>query len=174
LSTTTPTVVAIFNSSEDTIDMLRFVLERAGFVVVWATTQLLRDAQMELSTFIEDHRPTVIVYDIAPPYDSNWNLFQHISAHPACRGIHFVVTTTNAAHVSRVAGSEQRVFEIAGKPYDLDQIVAAVTAAANKQSVVMSKDRRTGLHDRRTPGAADRRAHKTDLAGRQPSDGSHD
>ena len=154
--TATPAVVAIFNSSEDTIDLLRFVLERAGFVVVWALTHHLRDAGHELSTFIDDHHPAVIVYDVAPPYESNWNLFLHVSAHPACRSSQFVVTTTNAAHVSRVAGSEQRVFEIAGKPYDLDQIVAAVTAAAHKRSVVMSKDRRTGLQDRRQPPASPR------------------
>jgi hypothetical protein len=46
-----------------------------------------------------------------------------------CRGIEFVLTTTNIARVREVAGPEPVVYEIVGKPEDLERVVAAVTAA---------------------------------------------
>ena len=124
-----PMVVAVFNTSEDTTDMLRVILEQAGFVVVSAFTNLLRDGKVDLESLMRQHRPHVIVYDIAIPYEQNWRLFEHIRASPACAGVRFVVTTTNATHVRNVAGNDQEVIEIVGKPYDLDQIVNAVSAA---------------------------------------------
>ena len=122
-------VVAVFNSSEDTTDMLRVVLEQAGFVVVTAFTNHLRDGKTDLEALMRQHRPSVIVYDVALPYDSNWRLFEHIKASPACRGVSFVITTTNAAQVRNVAGVDQDLFEIVGKPYDLNQVVGAVKKA---------------------------------------------
>ena len=90
-------VVAVFNTSEDTTDLLRIVLEQAGFVVVTAFTNALRDGKIDFESFMRQHQPCVIVYDIAVPYEQNWKLFQHFRESPACRGVHFVVTTTNAA-----------------------------------------------------------------------------
>jgi CheY-like chemotaxis protein len=125
-----PTVVAVFNTSEDTTDMLRVVLEQAGFVVICAFTHALRDGKVDLDALMRQHGPKVVVYDIALPYEANWRLFEHIQASPACRGVRFVVTTTNAAQVRKVSGQE--VLEIVGKPYDLNQVVEAVTQAAAK------------------------------------------
>jgi DNA-binding response OmpR family regulator len=127
-------VVAIFNTSEDTTDLLRITLESAGFVVVSSFTNWIRDSKTDLEAFMRQHRPRVVVYDIALPYDQNWRLFQKIRKAPACRGISFVLTTTNVAQVQRVAGSEQHVHEIVGKPYDLDIVVRAVKEAARSRS----------------------------------------
>jgi DNA-binding response OmpR family regulator len=125
-----PTVVAVFNTSEDTTDMLRVILEQAGFVVVSAFTRALRDGKIDLEALMRQHRPKVVVYDVALPYDANWRLFEHIRASPACRGVRFVITTTHAVHVRSVAGVNEEVLEIVGKPYDLAQLVAAVRKAA--------------------------------------------
>ena len=95
--TETAPVVAVFNTSEDTTDMLRVILEQAGFVVVTAFTNLLRDGKVDLEALMRQHRPTVIVYDVALPYDANWRLLQHIRKSPACDGVPFIVTSTNAS-----------------------------------------------------------------------------
>ena len=124
-------VVAVFNTSEDTTDLLRIVFEQAGYVVVSAFTNLVRDGRVELEAFMRQHQPGVIVYDIAVPYEQNWRLFEHIRLAPACEGVSFVLTTTNLGHVQRLAGSE-KVYEIVGKPYDLDQIVNAISAAGGQ------------------------------------------
>jgi response regulator RpfG family c-di-GMP phosphodiesterase len=124
-------VVAVFNTSEDTTDMLRIVLEMAGYTVVTAFTNALRDGKTDLEAMMRQHRPRVVVYDIAPPYEPNWRLFEHIRDSPACQGVRFVLTTTNAAQVTAVAG-EQRLHEIVGKPYDLDILVRLVGEALNR------------------------------------------
>ena len=124
-----PKVVAIVNTSPDTVDLLRFVFERAGYVVVGAFTWELRDARVDIESFMRQNHPDVIVYDIAPPYEENWRLFQHFRSMPANHGRQFVITTTNIKQVKAVAGEGPVLYEIIGKPYDLDLIVKAVQAA---------------------------------------------
>ncbi len=126
------TVVAVFNTSEDTTDMLRVVLELAGFVVLTAFTNALRDGKTDLEAFMRQYQPGVVVYDIAPPYEANWRLFERIRDTPACAGVAFVLTSTNAAQVRGLAG-DQRVHEIVGKPYDLDELVRLVQAATESR-----------------------------------------
>jgi len=126
-------VVAVFNTSEDTIELLRFVLQQAGYVVVSAFTHFLRDGKTDLEALMRQYQPSVIVYDIAIPYEQNWRLFQQIRASPACVGVRFVLTTTNAAHVQKIAGREQHIHEIIGKPFDLDQVVRAVKEAIHER-----------------------------------------
>ena len=126
---TNAAVVGVFNTSEDIVDLLRVVLEQAGYVAVTALTHRLRDGQTDLEALMRQHRPQIIVYDIGPPYEQNWRLFQHIRASPACRGVRFVLTTTNLAQVRTVAGPEQCLYEIVGKPFDLEEVVGAVRRA---------------------------------------------
>jgi CheY-like chemotaxis protein len=123
-------VVAVINSTPDVVDMLRLTLEQAGFVVVTSLTFEIRDGRVEIERFIEQHQPRVIVYDVAPPYQANWQLFQHLASMPVMEGRQFVVTSTNAKHVEGLAGPQQHIYEIVGKPMDLGQLVQAVKEAA--------------------------------------------
>ena len=127
---TRPDVVAVINTSPDVVDMLRLTLEHAGIVVVSALTWEVRDGEVDLERFISQHRPKVVVYDIAPPYENNWLLFQHIRSMPVMDGIEYIVTSTNARQVQQfVTGAKCRVYEIVGKPFDLGEIVTAVREA---------------------------------------------
>jgi DNA-binding response OmpR family regulator len=122
-------VVAVFNTSEDTTDLLRMALERAGFIVVTAFTNLLRDGKTDVESFMRQHRPKVLVFDIAIPYEASWRLFEHFRDCAACEGVRFILTTTNLKHVRDVAGAEPRIYEIVGKPYDIGIVIQAVTEA---------------------------------------------
>ena len=125
-----PDVVAVINTSPDVVDLLRISLERAGIVVVTAFTHEVRDGHVNLEAFITQHQPKVVVYDLAPPYDANWQLFQHTRHLPFMSDRFFVLTSTNAQHVERISGTDHRIYEIVGKPLDLDVIVQAVREAA--------------------------------------------
>jgi DNA-binding response OmpR family regulator len=124
-----PPVVAVINTSPDIVDMLRLAFEHAGIVVVSAFTHQIREGAVDVEAFVRQHHPGVIVYDIAPPYASNWQMFQHVRSLPALERAKFVLTSTNERHVTELAGRDTRVYEIIGKPFDLDQIVAAVREA---------------------------------------------
>ena len=43
-----------------------------------------------------------------------------------------VLTTTNKARLDGTAGTDSKAFEIVGKPYDLDQIKAAIHTALKR------------------------------------------
>ena len=122
-------VVAVINSTPDIVDMLRLTLEQAGFVVVSALTFEMREGRIDLEDFISQHQPRVIVYDISPPYEANWHLFEHVAAMPAVAGRQIVLTSTNPKHVERLAGQQRQIYEIIGKPYDLGQVAQAVKEA---------------------------------------------
>lgn len=128
-------LVAVFNTSPDTVEMLRAILQHSGFLVASAFTYDIRDGRVDLQTFMRQNRAAVIVYDIAPPYEANWALFQHVRADPALEHCRFVITSTNASEVQKLAGRDERIYEIVGKPYDLDLIVRAVKEAARARSV---------------------------------------
>ena len=121
-----PPVVAVFNTSPDTVEMLRIVLEQAGFVVMGLYTYEVRDGRINIENVMEQHEPDVIIYDIAPPYDKNWREFQHLCTMPAVAKRKFVLTTTNIQRVREAIENPPEMFEIVGKPYDLGVIVEQV------------------------------------------------
>jgi DNA-binding NtrC family response regulator len=133
-----PDVVAVVNTSPDVVDMLRLTLEHAGIVVVSAMTWEIREGEVDLERFVAQHRPRVIVYDIAPPYERNWRLFEHLREtvfpnHP------YVLTSTNAGLVRKCIDPALNVFEVLEKPYSLDAILQAVRTAMER-----SPNRQTG------------------------------
>jgi CheY-like chemotaxis protein len=123
-----PPVVAIFNTSPDTVDLLRMAFEYEGFVAVSAFTFDIRDGDVDLDAFLELHTPDVVIYDVAVPYHANWQLFLHLRQRPPLKGLPVIITTTNAAHLRPLSGSEP-VHEVVGKPYDLQQLITIVRQA---------------------------------------------
>jgi CheY-like chemotaxis protein len=111
--------------------MLRTALEFAGFTVITGYVHDIRTGNLDLEKLIAQHKPAVIVWDIALPYESQWRFFQHIRDRQVCGQCRFVVTTTNARRVSAIAGSDEPLVEIVDKPYDLEQFVQKVKEAAH-------------------------------------------
>jgi hypothetical protein len=134
-----PPVIALINSTPDVIEMLRIAFEYAGFVVVSTYTFLIRQGEINIEAFIQQHQPEAIVYDIAPPYTSNWHLFEHVSRLPGVKGRPFVLTSTNPARVRELAKTDEAIFEIVETPYQIMQLVDIVRQATQHMPAARSE-----------------------------------
>ena len=126
-------VVAIFNTNPEVLDLVREALQDAGYATVVAHVDDLKRGRIDLVEFVEQHHPDCIVYDVAPPYDTNWTFLRLMRSSKVMQGRAFVVTTTNKKALDELIGPSDTV-ELLCKPYDLEQIVQAVTHALSTQA----------------------------------------
>lgn len=126
-------IIAVFNASGDTVEMLRAALEGEGLHTVPGHIAEIKKGELDFIAFIEHHRPAVIVYDISPPYDTNWNFLRLVRSSQAVQNCKFVLTTTNLPALDELVGDTGAI-EIIGKPYDLDRVTTAVRTALGPAS----------------------------------------
>jgi DNA-binding NtrC family response regulator len=122
------TTVAIFNSSEDTISLLRHVFESEGFQTVSGHVPDIRSGRVDFVEFLERHDPAALVYDVSIPYAENWNFLKLVRDLASMRKRALVITTTHKVALDSMVG-ETDAIEIIGKPYEPDLVVAAVRRA---------------------------------------------
>jgi DNA-binding response OmpR family regulator len=119
--------VAVFNASDDTLAMLEALLSQRGYRAVVGEADQVKSGQVDFIDFLNKHRPDALIWDIAPPYDRNWNFFQLVRDLRTLAGCALVLTTTHKQHLDTLAGQDTRALEVIGKPYDLELIVDAVS-----------------------------------------------
>lgn len=149
---TTPRVL-IFDSSPDTTDMLVEYFAHYGWRANAVNARALRRGEVDGAEIVQVHRPDVIVFDIALPYEQYWELCQTLRADARVR-CPVVITTTNVAALHRLTGAQEPVIEIVGKPYDLEQLRAAVSIAIGQHVPATQHDGERRMFERR---ALDRR-----------------
>jgi CheY-like chemotaxis protein len=125
-------IVALFNSNSEVLELLREALQVSGYAAVIAHVSEVKSGRLDMIKFVEEHQPEVIVYDIAPPYDTNWTFLRLMMSSEVMRGRAFVVTTTNKRVLEGIIGPNDTL-ELVGKPFDLEQITGAVTRALESQ-----------------------------------------
>lgn len=129
-----PITVAIINTNPDLVRLLRFNLEAFGFVVFELHIEQIRAGTADVAGFLEQHDPRVIVYDVAPPYQENWNFMAHLRSSPGFEKRQFVLTSMNVERVHQIVGNDEAVYEIVGLQEDLQAIVRAVKEATRARS----------------------------------------
>ena len=124
-------VVAVVNSSADTVEMLRLYLQQEGFEAVTAHIDEIKRGTLDFARFVQEHDPRVLIYDVAPPYEPNWTYLNMLRRLDVMQGRTVVITTTHKENLERLVGPTGAI-EIIGKPYDLQEVVTAVKRAVDR------------------------------------------
>ena len=121
-------VVALFNASDDTIDMVHSLLGKLGDgqSLIWCHFADLKKGVVVFEKYIEKHNPEVVIFDISPPYEENWAYFKTMRANPIMKGRGSVLTTTNKLRLDEVLKEDSKALEIVGLPRDLNLIQEAI------------------------------------------------
>jgi DNA-binding response OmpR family regulator len=127
-----PARVLIVNSNDDVVEMLRLKFVQAGWHAVTAHVTDAKRGRIDLVQLVEHHDPSVIVYDVAPPYDENWRFLGDMRSKEALAARPFVVTTTNRRQLEKIAAGAGGAIEIVGKPYDLDEVLQRAAALVER------------------------------------------
>jgi CheY-like chemotaxis protein len=123
-------VVALFNASDDTVEMVQQMLEASDFAcLIGCHFADLKKGRIDFGRYLAEHQPEVVVIDLSPPYAENWRFLKTLLHDPAMKGRGLVVTTTNKMRLDETAGEDSEALEIVGKPYDLDRIKLAIHTA---------------------------------------------
>src|ERR1700738_4263240 len=127
-------IVALFNASDDTIDMVQNLLTASGGdqTLIWCHFADLKKGIVDFGKYLEKHNPEVVIFDLSPPYDENWQFFKTMRDSKAMLGRGSVLTTTNKARLDEVLGEDSHALEVVGRPKDLGQIDTAIKAETLK------------------------------------------
>jgi DNA-binding response OmpR family regulator len=121
-------VVALFNASDDTIDMVQRLLtaSASGQTLIWCHFADLKKGNVNFDAYMDVHNPEVVIFDLSPPYDENWRFFKTMRDSSVMRGRGVVLTTTNKNRLDEVVGEDSHAVEVVGRPKDLQEIDAAI------------------------------------------------
>ena len=127
-------IVALFNASDDTIDMVQTLLTASGGdqTLIWCHFADLKKGIVDFGKYMDKHNPEVVIFDLSPPYDENWQFFKVMRDANAMKGRGIVLTTTNKNRLDEVLGEDSYALEVVGRPRDLQQIQAAIQAETHR------------------------------------------
>jgi CheY-like chemotaxis protein len=123
---TTKRSVVILNSRQDFIDSLQACLEAKGFETAGAHVADIQSGALDLPTFIHEHNPTLIVYDLPRPYESHWNFLRLLRDTHIFKGMTWVLATTDKRALEAAVGASGVIEIIFGEPYGVEDVVTAV------------------------------------------------
>src|SRR6202158_4597742 len=127
-------IVALFNASDDTIDMVQGLLTAAGGdqTLIWCHFADLEKGIVDFGKYMEKHNPEVVIFDLSPPYDENWRFFKTMRDAKTMQGRGVVLTTTNKNRLDGVLAEDIAAMEVVGRSKDLQQIDAAIKSETRK------------------------------------------
>jgi len=131
-------IVALFNASDDTIDMVQKLLTESGTdqTLIWCHFADLKNGIVNFGKYMSRHNPEVVIFDLSPPYDENWKYFKTMRDDKTMEGRGVVLTTTNKARLDEVLGEDSHALEVVGREKDLAQIDTAIKAETQKAKAV--------------------------------------
>jgi hypothetical protein len=119
-------VVAIVNTSDDLVRVIREELIKRGYNVATAHIREIKAGHIDFGAFLTAHNPAVTIYDIALPYEDNWTFFTTLRKIPEAQRRDFVVTTVNKRVLDARVGETDAIEIQGGRADDLDGVLDAV------------------------------------------------
>jgi DNA-binding NarL/FixJ family response regulator len=100
-------VVALFNANDDTVEMVRRMIDASGLIcLIGCHFADLKKGVIDFARYVAAHHPDVMIFDISPPYKENWDFFQTLQRCGQMEGRGLVLTTTNKARLDEAAGKQ--------------------------------------------------------------------
>jgi DNA-binding response OmpR family regulator len=139
----------VFDASADVLEMVETFLTGKGYEVHTGLLRDLENGATDPVELINRTSPDVVVYDIDPPYSIKWQAVLALACEPSVTSP-FVFTTTNPSVVSELLKGSTSA-RLLAKPYDLDDLAAAIEEALQRPSDRRHLlDRRSGEDRRRS------------------------
>jgi CheY-like chemotaxis protein len=108
----------LLNGHNDTVQLLADWFGALGAVVHHGRTLDLCSNVDTGRTMIETLRPDAILFDLASPYERNWECFKRLKSMGMFGDAPVILTTVNRAALDRLVGPTD-AFEVFGTPHDL-------------------------------------------------------
>lgn len=126
--------IAVMNTSHEITEVLSELMRESGFDTCDMYTYKFKTGEVNFEEFIKENKPDVILYDIALPYKENYLLFKSLSSKEIVKNVPFILTTTNKNALQSLITVTSDVFEIVGKPYDLEELKNIVKKTVKQSS----------------------------------------
>jgi DNA-binding response OmpR family regulator len=128
-----PPVVAIFNSVEEFLDVLKRAFEEDGFVAVTAHLREIQSGVLDLVAFVREHKLDALVYDIPRPFEAQWNFLRLLRETDSLKDLAWVITTTNKEALEAAVQKTDAVEIVLGKPHTIDEVIGAVRRGLGRE-----------------------------------------
>ena len=131
-------IVALFNASDDTIDIVQTLLTASDGEqrLISCYFADLKKGIVNFDKYMDRNNPEVVIVDLSPPYDENWHFFEEMRGSETMKGRGVVLTTTNKARLDEVLGADSHALEVVGRPQDLQQIGAVIRAETRRAETI--------------------------------------
>jgi hypothetical protein len=117
--------IAIVNTSDEVAEAMEWALRSAGWSTERASPLAFKRGHLQVTEFLKEHDPLVLVWDIAVPFEENWAYYQSLRQDPALGDRRFVLTTSNGRALRKLVGKIP-VLEFLATPSHLYDLCTAV------------------------------------------------
>jgi CheY-like chemotaxis protein len=128
-------LVAIFDSTDETIEIVVRLLEEHGFQTVIGRIEEIQSGVLDLVSFLEEHDPHVILFDLPRPYERHLNFLRLLVTTDSLKRRGWVLMTTHEAALKVALGAVDGLPSILGKPHVPTEVLEAVQTALERSAV---------------------------------------
>jgi hypothetical protein len=107
-------IVALFNTSNETVGMIRTILKETGDnqSLVWCHFADFKRGIVDFATYLTKYNPELVIVNVSAPYEENWQFFKTIRGSDVMRGRGLVLMTPNKARLDEVSGTDSHALVV--------------------------------------------------------------